>query len=222
MRYIIVSKRIAVVNFVLFVGSIASFIWILVYNHSRRASVIAPAIDLRLPGCPTLHSGIEWAQWVPATVYEGILFGFALVKTFESAISSLRKDGTLALHQVLLRDNILYFFGIAALLVFNNSVTHIPWFSYGPFHAAIGIMTSRMLLNLRKATSNELMLNLDSMLLQNDVEGASSETAMSTVPVRGLLPLQLERPSGSMPFKQKLGVEPFHSLMTLSEDYNGV
>jgi hypothetical protein len=55
-----------------------------------------------------------------------------------------------------------------------------------------------MLLNLRKATSNELMLNLDSMLLQNDVEGASSETAMSTVPVRGLLPLQLERPSGSM------------------------
>ncbi|KAJ7852774.1 hypothetical protein B0H14DRAFT_3450565 [Mycena olivaceomarginata] len=196
------SKRIAVVNFVLFVGSIASFIWILVYDHSRRASVIAPAIDLRLPGCPTLHSGIEWAQWVPATVYEGILFGFALVKTFESAISSLRKDGTLALHQVLLRDNILYFFGIAALLVFNNlmvvSVTHIPWFSYGPFHAAIGIMTSRMLLNLRKATSNELMLNLDSMLLQNDVEGASSETAMSTVPVRGLLPLQLERPSGSM------------------------
>ncbi|KAJ7819488.1 hypothetical protein B0H14DRAFT_1355674 [Mycena olivaceomarginata] len=92
------SKRIAVVNFVLFVGSIASFIWILVYDHSRRASVIAPAIDLRLPGCPTLHSGIEWAQWVP--VYEGILFGFALVKTFESAISSLRKDGTLALHQV--------------------------------------------------------------------------------------------------------------------------
>jgi hypothetical protein len=59
-------------------------------------------------------------------------------------------------------------------------------------------MTSRMLLNLRKATSNELMLNLDSMLLQNDVEGASSETAMSTVPVRGLLPLQLKRPSGSM------------------------
>jgi hypothetical protein len=46
-----------------------------------------------------------------ATVYEGILFGFALVKTFELAISSLRKDGTLALHQVLLRDNILYFFG---------------------------------------------------------------------------------------------------------------
>ncbi|KAJ7812722.1 hypothetical protein B0H14DRAFT_1452090 [Mycena olivaceomarginata] len=196
------SKRIAVVNLVLFVGSIASFIWILVYDHSRRASVIAPAIDLRLPGCPTLHSGIEWAQWVPATVYEGILFGFALVKTFESAISSLRKDGTLALHKILLRDNILYFFGIAALLVFNNlmvvSVTHIPWFSYGPFHAAIGIMTSRMLLNLRKATSNELMLNLDSMLLQNDVEGASSETAMSTVPVRGLLLLQLERPSGSM------------------------
>ncbi|KAJ7669122.1 hypothetical protein B0H17DRAFT_1335763 [Mycena rosella] len=150
------SKRVAAINFVLFAGSIAGFMWILIFNHSRRASVIANVIHLGLPGCPSVHSGIEWAQWVPATIYEGILFGFALLKTFQTTIVSLRRDSTLSLYSILLRDNILYFFGIAALLVFNNlmvvSVTHIPWFSYGPFHAAVGIMTSRMLVNLRKAT----------------------------------------------------------------------
>ncbi|KAJ7784862.1 hypothetical protein DFH07DRAFT_691574, partial [Mycena maculata] len=169
------SKRIAAINLILFAGSIVGFMWILIYNHSRRAAVIASVINLDLPGCPDVHSGIEWAQWVPATIYEGILFGFALFKTLESTVSSLRNDKTLSLYTLLLRDNILYFFGIAALLVFNNvsvssqSVTHIPWFSYGvrssvtsftvltesdtlrPFHAAVGIMTTRMLINLRKA-----------------------------------------------------------------------
>ncbi|KAJ7131210.1 hypothetical protein C8R44DRAFT_699113 [Mycena epipterygia] len=155
------SKRIAAINLLLFAGSIAGFMWILIFNHSRRASVIANVIHLGLPGCPSVHSGIEWAQWVPATIYEGILFGFALFKTFESTIISLRKDRTLSIYSLLLRDNILYFFGIAAILVANNlmvvSVTHIPWFSYGPFHAAVGIMTSRMLINLRKATARDVI-----------------------------------------------------------------
>lgn len=43
------------------------------------------------------------------------------------------------------------------MLIFNNlmvvGVTRIPWFSYGPFHAAIGISTTRMLINVRKATA---------------------------------------------------------------------
>ncbi|KAJ7463948.1 hypothetical protein FB451DRAFT_1139116 [Mycena latifolia] len=157
------SKRVAAINLVLFVGSIASFMWILIFDHARRASVIATAIDLGLPECPAIHSGIEWAQWVPATIYEGILFGFALFKTFETTTVWYRTDAKLPLYTVLLRDNILYFFGIAALLVFNNlmvavDVTHIPWFSYGPFHAAVGIMTTRMLLNLRKVAATELDL----------------------------------------------------------------
>ncbi|KAJ7479192.1 hypothetical protein FB451DRAFT_1240864 [Mycena latifolia] len=155
------SKRIAAINLVLFAGSIAGFMWILIYNHSRRAAVIANVIHLPLPGCPSVHSGIEWSQWVPATIYEGILFGFALYKTFESTIISLRNDSKLSLYTLLLRDNLLYFFGIAALLVFNNlmvvSLTHIPWFSYGPFHAAVGIMTTRMLINLRKAASADVI-----------------------------------------------------------------
>jgi len=175
------SKRIAALNLILFAGSIAGFMWILIYNHSRRASVIASSIHLGLPGCPSVHSGIEWAQWVPATIYEGILFGFALFKTFETTISTLRKEGTISLYAILLRDNILYFFGIAALLVFNNlmvvSLTHIPWFSYGPFHAAVGIMTSRMLINLRKATSKDV-IGLDS---SNRQQGATFTTATTTL-----------------------------------------
>ncbi|KAJ7922273.1 hypothetical protein B0H13DRAFT_124792 [Mycena leptocephala] len=148
------SKRIAALNILLFVGSIAGFMWILIYNHSRRATVIANVIHLPLPGCPSVHSGIEWAQWVP-----GILFAFALFKTCQSTLKSLRQDTKLPLHSLLLRDNMAYFFGIACILVFNNlmvvSLTHIPWFSYGPFHAAVGIMTTRMLINLRKATSTD-------------------------------------------------------------------
>ncbi|KAJ6489079.1 hypothetical protein C8R45DRAFT_1143572 [Mycena sanguinolenta] len=155
------SRRIAALNLILFAGSIAGFMWILIYNHSRRASVIASVIHLNLPGCPSVHSGIEWAQWVPATAYEGILFGFALYRTLESSLSSFRKAGLMSVYTMLLRDNTLYFVGIAAILVFNNlmvvRVTHIPWFSYGPFHAAVGIMTSRMLINLRKATANDVV-----------------------------------------------------------------
>ncbi|KAJ7055849.1 hypothetical protein C8F01DRAFT_1157903 [Mycena amicta] len=190
------SRRVAAINILLFLASIAAFFWILIYNHAHRAAIIASAIHLPLPGCPTVHSGIEWAQWVPATVYEGILFGFALVKTCESVVGFFRDEFTLKsepgekkwalggargygallpVHTILLRDNILYFLGVSALLVFNNlmvvSLTHIPWFSYGPFHAAVGIMTCRMLINLRKAAVKEKELDLGSDL--NAVQGSS-------------------------------------------------
>ncbi|KAF7335758.1 UBA-e1-C domain-containing protein [Mycena venus] len=200
------SRRIAAINLILFAGSIVGFMWILIYNHSHRASVIASVIHLDLPGCPSVHSGIEWAQWVPATVYEGILFGFALFKTFETTITALRKDGTLSLHTILLRDNILYFFGIAALLVFNNlmvvNLTHIPWFSYGPFHAAVGIMTSRMVINIRKATSSDMMISLNSSaLLQDEAESTLFGTPTNTVGDVGRPPIQAIHPQvpiGSM------------------------
>ena len=39
--------------------------WILVHNTQRRAAVIADAKKLPIPGCPSIHTGIEWAQWVP-------------------------------------------------------------------------------------------------------------------------------------------------------------
>ncbi|CDO74481.1 hypothetical protein BN946_scf184979.g36 [Trametes cinnabarina] len=137
------SKRVAIVNAVLFVVSVAGFLWILVHNGLVRASVIAQAKSLPIPGCPVVHTGIEWAQWVPATIYEGILFGYALWKAGENFVARLRRaDGKLVtrgwrptLYSVVLSDNLLYFFFIACILTFNNlmvvGVTHIPWFSYG-------------------------------------------------------------------------------------------
>lgn len=59
------SKRVAVINAVLFLGSVAGFMGILVHNGLVRASVIAQAKSLPIPGCPVVHTGIEWAQWVP-------------------------------------------------------------------------------------------------------------------------------------------------------------
>ncbi|KAJ7922268.1 hypothetical protein B0H13DRAFT_1603737, partial [Mycena leptocephala] len=134
------SKRIAVLNLLLFFGSIAGFMWILVFNHSRRAAVIASVIHLPLPGCPSVHSGIEWVQWVPATVFEGMLFAFALFKTCESTYRSLRQDTELPLHSLLLRDNIVYFFGIACILVFNNVsvVQQLPFSADVKSHPAHG------------------------------------------------------------------------------------
>ncbi|KAG5729349.1 hypothetical protein E4T56_gene9901 [Termitomyces sp. T112] len=149
------SKRVAIFNTLLFFGSIAGFLWVLIHNAQRRRAVIADSIHLPLPGCPSIHSGVEWLQWVPATVFEGVLFCFALFKTLKTTTTRLMKRTRVSLYSVLLRDNLFYFFGITVLLVFNNlmvvGVTKIPWFSYSPFHAAMGILTTRMLINLRKA-----------------------------------------------------------------------
>ncbi|KAF9027401.1 hypothetical protein BDZ89DRAFT_1039492 [Hymenopellis radicata] len=155
------SKKIALINALLFAGSIAGFFYILIFNAQRRHAVIADAIHLPLPGCPSIHSGIEWVQWVPATAYEGVLFAFALYKTSMSTAGRMKTGKKISLYSLILRDNIFYFLAIAVLLIFNNvmvvGVTKIPWFSYGPFHAAIGVLTTRMLLSLRKASVTEMM-----------------------------------------------------------------
>ncbi|KAJ6563292.1 hypothetical protein DFH09DRAFT_1158906 [Mycena vulgaris] len=185
------SKRIAALNLILFGGSIAGFIWIMLFNYAKRAAEIASVIHLPLPGCPSVHQGIEWALWVPATIYEGILFGFALFKTSQSTIRSLRMDSQLSVYSLLLRDNIAYFFGIAALLIFNNlmvvNLTHIPWFSYGPFHAAVGIMTTRMLINLRKATAQDFIHDRGSSDAQFSAAISTQQPSGSGVSMRFLL-----------------------------------
>ncbi|KAI3614825.1 hypothetical protein WG66_003342 [Moniliophthora roreri] len=155
------SRKVAIFNLLLFLGSIAGFFYVLVFNARRRGALIADAIHLPLPGCPTLHSGVEWAQWVPATAYEGVLFGFALYKTLKSTTLRLRSGSRVGLYSLLLRDNLFYFFAIACVLIFNNlmvvGITRVPWFSYGPFHAAIGILTTRMMLNISKAAVEDVV-----------------------------------------------------------------
>ncbi|KAK7045347.1 hypothetical protein VNI00_007596 [Paramarasmius palmivorus] len=157
------SKKIAIINALLFLGSIGGFMYVLIHNAQRRRAVIADAIHLPLPGCPSIHSGIEWAQWVPATAYEGVLFGFALYKTLKSTTVRLRSGTRVGLYSLLLRDNLFYFFAIAFVLVFNNlmvvGITKIPWFSYAPFHAAVGILTTRMMLNVSKAATTDVIVN---------------------------------------------------------------
>ncbi|KDQ23875.1 hypothetical protein PLEOSDRAFT_1048725 [Pleurotus ostreatus PC15] len=154
------SKKVALFNFTLFLGSIAGFLWVLIYNAKLRPALIADAVHLPLPGCPSIHAGIEWAQWIPATAFEGVLFCFALYKGLQKSYWEARTQKRFSLYALLLRDNLLYFFAITCILIFNNlmvvGVTHIPWFSYGPFHAALEILTVRMLLNLRKATAHDL------------------------------------------------------------------
>ncbi|KAF9489105.1 hypothetical protein BDN71DRAFT_1512458 [Pleurotus eryngii] len=154
------SKKVALFNFTLFMGSIAGFLWVLIHNAKLRPALIADAVHLHLPGCPSIHAGIEWAQWIPATAFEGVLFCFALYKGLQKSYWEARAQKRFSLYALLLRDNLLYFLAITCILIFNNlmvvGITHIPWFSYGPFHAALEILTVRMLLNLRKATAYDL------------------------------------------------------------------
>ncbi|KAF8987753.1 hypothetical protein BDQ17DRAFT_1334881 [Cyathus striatus] len=128
------SLRIAAFNFALFLASIGGFMRILIYNAVRRREIIAGAMKLPLPGCPPIHIGIEWMQWIPATVFEVVLFGWVIYRTALTTIGSWKRGSRISLCNLVLRDNILYFFGITCLLVFNNlmvaGVTKIPWFSY--------------------------------------------------------------------------------------------
>ncbi|KAF9466256.1 hypothetical protein BDZ94DRAFT_1319532 [Collybia nuda] len=164
------SKKVAFINFVLFLGSIAGFLWVLIFNAVRRKAIIKDAVRLPLPGCPSIHVGIEWIQWIPATVFEAVLFCWALYKTGETAAIRARVGDRVSLYSLLLRDNIFYFFAVTCLLIFNNLMvvgsTGIPWFSYSPFHAAIGILTTRMLLNLSKAILSDKNQYLQSSPLE--------------------------------------------------------
>ncbi|RXW17002.1 hypothetical protein EST38_g8845 [Candolleomyces aberdarensis] len=129
---------------------------IMVQGAMRRSAMIASAIRLPLPGCPAINGGIQWSLWVPAMLFEIVLFGFALYKSARSLTVRMPLQDRPSLTTILLEDNILYFFGISTLLVLLNimsvGTTLLPWFSFGPFHAGVGIMTTHMLMHLRKAT----------------------------------------------------------------------
>ncbi|KAG6916986.1 hypothetical protein DXG01_004330 [Tephrocybe rancida] len=135
------SRTVAIVNGGLFLCSIAGFAWVLIHNTEAHFALIANVVELPLPGCPSIHSGLEWLQWIPATAFEILLFGFALFKTLSSSRErSLLGIKTVSLYELVVRDNLLYFFT--------------------PFHAAMGILTTRMLLNIHKAVTEEVNSSL--------------------------------------------------------------
>jgi len=160
------SKKVAFFNGILFIVSIGLFLWFLVINAHHRRSLIAGFVELPLIGCPVVNGGNQWALWVPATVYEFILFGFAVHKCIVSRTARVKLNHRQSLAAVLLQENILYFLVISCLLIVNNLMAVgsniIPWFGFGPFHAAMGIATSRMFIHLRKFSSKNLDGPIDS------------------------------------------------------------
>ncbi|KAF9473946.1 hypothetical protein BDN70DRAFT_347489 [Pholiota conissans] len=150
------SKKVAIFNGILFLGSIGSFLWLVIVGAIRRSSLLdsVHTLSTALPGCPVINGGTEWAQWIPATGFEGILLAFALYRAAMSVAARTRLNQRLSLTAILINENILYFSVVCCLLIFNNLMvvgkTKIPWFGYGPFHAAVGIVTCRMLIHLRK------------------------------------------------------------------------
>jgi len=148
------SKKVAIFNGCFFALTIIAFASLAVINTQRRPSQIAAVMTFPIPGCPTIHGGLEWTLWFPATLFEINLFGFALYKSIRSFSARRKLNKRVPLIYLLLQDNIMYFFGITCVLILNNLMTlpssGIPWFSFGPFHAALGIMTSRMYIHLRK------------------------------------------------------------------------
>ncbi|KAF9524806.1 hypothetical protein CPB83DRAFT_860724 [Crepidotus variabilis] len=178
------SKKVAVFNGVLFVASMGVFLWILVLNSKRRGQMIASAIHLPLPGCPTINGGTEWALWLSPMAYEFILFFFLIYKGYHSVAVKMRLNHRMSLMSILLQQNAVYFLSVGGLLLFNNlmviSATKIPWLGWGlvitilfliqfsnhwysllasfdrPFHSALGIVTGRMLLGLRQFTEQNI------------------------------------------------------------------
>ncbi|KAM6504158.1 hypothetical protein JOM56_001101 [Amanita muscaria] len=127
------SRKIAVFNAVVFLSSVLSSLGIIIYDGVQRKELIAYAEHLPLPGCPDVNGGIQWAEWVPTTIYELILCSFALFELFQRR--GWVKYRAVSTFNILINDNMLYFFGVTFVLVFNDLMvagqTHIPWFSLG-------------------------------------------------------------------------------------------
>lgn len=149
------SCTVARVNVALFVASIAGFIYVLVTNVLLRENAIQHVLLLPLPGCPAIQTKTEWAQWIPATIFEGIMFGFVLFRSFRLSFRNLRLGRGVSLYEVVIKDQIRYWVGVSILLVLCNlmvvGTTRIPFFGFAPFHAGLGVATTRMLLNIREA-----------------------------------------------------------------------
>jgi len=216
------SRRVAFFTGVLFVASMGVYLWLLIVNSMRRAELIAAATHLPLPGCPTINGGTEWALWISPTVFEFILFLFVVYKGFISVAVRIRLNERVTLMAALINENCLYFFSIALLLIFNNlmviGATKIPWFGFAPFHGAIGIVTCRVLIHLRKFNLTTVLSNgkTNRPLEPLEFAGFGRSTPVSssaTTSTRSVLPLHSVRSV----WPQDLGSEPTEIRIIRSE-----
>ncbi|TEB18586.1 hypothetical protein FA13DRAFT_1745593 [Coprinellus micaceus] len=158
------SRKVAIFNGALFTLSIAAFVVLLVRGSIGRAEIIADAMRFPLLGCPAINHGPgKWAQWIPATVFEVFLLGFVVYKS----IGALSMRAHLKVRASLNED----YGPPRTKQPHDNEVHPVVWlrvrsdlrhlivrrsshlFHRRPFHAAMGIMTTRMLMHLKKTAT---------------------------------------------------------------------
>jgi len=208
------SKKVALFNGICFLISIAMFLWMLAVRASQRNKALALFVELPLIGCPVVHGTGQWGLWFPATIYELLLFGFALYKAATSSATAMKLGHRPSLTAILLQENILYFMVAGCILIFNNLMnvraTPIPCFGFGPFHASIGIATSRMLIHLRKFSSKNLEGDPDS-------EPVSQEICfMGPAPITARHDLRESFDSGDLRSQASLDLESIDGSSTYS------
>ncbi|KIM47051.1 hypothetical protein M413DRAFT_268663 [Hebeloma cylindrosporum] len=172
------SKRLAIFNGILFVISIAMFLWLFVENQLQdnnqgppppppghglppppgRGPPPPPGHGPPPPGhgpppppgppqmCESLAQNRKHAQWIPATLFEFILFGMAVYKTIVSSSARVDINGRRSLTAILLSDNIVYFFVAACVLIFNNHTfvcqLQLPFLGFGSVPCPVNYTTS--------------------------------------------------------------------------------
>jgi len=182
------SKKVAIANGILFVASMFLFIYIMVVNAIIRNKAVPNTAILGEIGCPSQIGGSDWALWVPATVFEVIIFLLALYICATGA-NGTEENKRPSLISVLISENVLHFFFVASLLLFYvlmvAEVTPIPWFGSGPFHAATGIVTCRVLISLQKYSIKSMekgkspqsaRASLDSLSFDGSADSCDEET----------------------------------------------
>ncbi|PPQ63567.1 hypothetical protein CVT24_004864 [Panaeolus cyanescens] len=87
------------------------FMWLLICDTLQRGKVIGVPQNGPSVGChPTLNKGLQWELWLPATLFELLLFSQALYKTVISTSIRIRLNKRISLAQFLLQDSLMYFF----------------------------------------------------------------------------------------------------------------
>lgn len=81
--------------------------------------MLAPGLILppEFPGCiPVIKDTYIWAYWVPMAAFESVLFLLAIIKSVQVARAESNTPRVLA---ILLRDSVLYFGGVIAVILTN-------------------------------------------------------------------------------------------------------
>ena len=72
------------------------------------------------PGCAPINNvSFAWAYWLPMTLFESVLFLLSAVKAIQYVFNSEIRTQTPNLAFILVRDSIIYFGSVVALIIVN-------------------------------------------------------------------------------------------------------